>query len=167
MWIRLATLAVVLSLAGGGPAQEQKLVPPPFFKMLDSADKAKGEIAWIDEDLGARPVQKQVTEFVDGVPVQKTVTEYVWNKGTRRTVVDLTSSRVITPDGKQVALDDAWKRLNKGSVVLISYDPTTPPAQAYLDTLKEGTLIVMLPAVSKEKIGAPRKEPIAPPKKQP
>jgi hypothetical protein len=70
------------------------------------------------------------------------VTENVFVPEERTTQIDATNSRVITPDGKQLPIDEVWKRLKANTVVLVSADGNTPAA-AFLQALNAQTLIII------------------------
>lgn len=63
-------------------------------------------------------------------------------------VFDVRTSKIITPDGKQVPIDDVWKRLKAKSVVVVSSDSNTP-AQHFLRALNAETLIIIPAQVKK------------------
>jgi hypothetical protein len=145
---------------------------PPVFKTVAGADKEKGQILFTETVTRAVPVQreiaKEVIEIVNGMQVKKvvkvTVTEYVMEHVQQTVSHDAAKSRVITPDGKQLPIDEVWKRLKAKSIVLVSADGNTPSAE-YLRMLRPEALIIMLPRVTDPPIVAPKLEPIPPPKK--
>jgi hypothetical protein len=137
-----AILSVVLLSAGLAHAQaaaEPGAQPPalasspPVFKVVASADKAKGVI-WFRE---------MVYKIVNG----QTVAEE------HRMEINIAACRVITPNGKRVPNDDLWKRLKNDTVVVVSTDDQTP-AQPFLRALTATTLVI-IPAAPK--IVAPKK----------
>ena len=57
-------------------------------------------------------------------------------------VIDVSNSRVITPDEKQLTLDDVWKKMKANSVIVMSANGDTPAA-VYLRALNPETLILI------------------------
>jgi hypothetical protein len=55
---------------------------------------------------------------------------------------DAATSRVITPDGKQLPIDEVWKRLKPNTIIAISADSNTPD-NAYLRALNPETLVLI------------------------
>src|SRR6266852_1829870 len=115
-----AILSFLLLSAGLAHAQPAALPPapassPPVFKVVASADKAKGVVVFL----------KKVFKIVNG---QTVAVEY-------RTEIKIAACRVITPNGRQVPNDDLWKRLKNDTVVIVSTDGQTP-AQPFLRALK-------------------------------
>jgi hypothetical protein len=70
----------------------------------------------------------------------------------------------MTPDGKQLPIDEVWKRLKKDTVVLVSGDGNTP-AQAYLKAVNPETLVLIAPQM--DRIVAPGVTPLEPKKLEP
>jgi hypothetical protein len=144
----LAILTAFLLLASRATAQPAPSGPPPVFKVVHGADKAKGQIIFLETVTKTLPVQKQIEVIMNGVKVKQLVTELVLVQETRTTAVDAAKSRVITPDGKQLPIDEVWKRLKQNTVVVISGDGNTP-AQAYLRALNPETLVVIAPQMDR------------------
>jgi hypothetical protein len=63
-------------------------------------------------------------------------------------VYDIGASRVITTDGKQLPIDEVWKRLKANAVVMVSGDFQTPAAP-FLRALRADTLVI-IPAPPKD-----------------
>lgn len=118
-----ATLSVLLFSAGfaNGQADPPASIPP-VFKVVAEADKAKGEIVFRD----------QVLKSVAGQVVAEE----------HRMEFTLDDVRIITPNGKRVANDDVWKRLKKGTVVVVSADGRMP-AESFLKALNAETLVII------------------------
>jgi hypothetical protein len=57
---------------------------------------------------------------------------------------DLSGTRVITPDGKQLPIDEVWKRLKANVIVAVAGDSNTP-SQPYLRALNSDTLVIIPP----------------------
>jgi hypothetical protein len=121
---------------------------PPTLKIVANVDKDKGHITFVDTVIKYVPVQKEIVEIVNGQQVKKVVTEYAAVQEQRMSVTDVGNSRVITPDGKQLPIDEVWKRVAKGTVIAMSGDGNQPAA-AYLRALSAETLIV-IPAPAKK-----------------
>jgi hypothetical protein len=153
MKLILPILACSLIMASSAVAQPGPNGPPPSFKIVTSTDSAKGHIVFHEPVYRTVPVQKEIVEIVNGQQVKKTVTEYVTVAETRETKIDATNSRVITPDGKQLPIDEVWKRLKANTVVVVSANSSTPPAP-YLRALSAETLII-IPGSKLEKVAPP------------
>jgi hypothetical protein len=75
-------------------------------------------------------------------------TQYV-NRGViKYDTLDARDSCVMTPDGAQLRIDEVWKRLKPGTVLVVSGDGNRP-APAYLRALDPETL-VFIPAPTKK-----------------
>jgi hypothetical protein len=85
--------------------------------------------------------------------VTKTVTEYVQVLEQRMVAYNAANSRVITPDGKQLPIDEVWKRVKKDTVIAVSANGNTPAA-GFLAALRADTL-VMIPPMPKVPVPAP------------
>jgi hypothetical protein len=127
---------------------------PPAFKVIANVDKDKGHIIYADNIIRMVPVQKQVMKIVNGQNVVEVVTEYVSVVETRNVLIEAAKSRVITPDGKQLALDEVWKRLKANDVFALAADSNTP-AKVYLRALSPDTLVVIPPAVAMPPVPVP------------
>jgi hypothetical protein len=168
-----AIVTTILLLAGSATAQPAPAGPPPVFKVVHGSDNEKGQITLLETMTKAVPVQKVVFKTVavveNGMNVSKTfkeiVTEHVTVEEQRTVMIDATRSRVITPDGKQLPIDEVWKRLKKDTVVLVSSDGNTP-AQVYLRALNAETLIVIAPQMDRIVV-PPGVTPIEPKKLEP
>jgi hypothetical protein len=55
---------------------------------------------------------------------------------------DIGASRIITPDGKQLPIDEVWKRLHPGVIVVVSGDAKAP-TPAFLQALRPTTLVIV------------------------
>ena len=126
--MRTAFAILSVLLLAAGMAYAQPVGPPsPVFMVVASADKVKGEIVLV----------VRVSKVINGQTVAE---EY-------KTEINIADCRVITPNGKQVANDDLWKRLKNGTVVVVSADGKTP-AQPILRALNPETLVI-IPAAPK------------------
>lgn len=138
------TLAVALFLASAPLviAQPGGLGLPPSFKMVANVDQKKGQVFIQETVYKAVPVMVQRAVIVNGKQeiVTETRTEMVAEQ--RVVVIDMAISRVITPDEKQLALDDVWKKVKSNSVIVMSADGKTPGA-AYLRALNPETLVII------------------------
>lgn len=170
-----AILAGFLFSATIAAAQPASVSTPPVFKIVNGTDKEKGQITLIETVTRTVPVQKEVAKLITTVEngvnvtraVKEIVTEYVPVVEQRLTQVDAAKARVITPDGKQLPIDEVWKRLKKDTVVAVSGDGGTP-APAFLKALNAETLVIIAPSPrvmvapappKMEKIEAPKKLP--------
>src|SRR2546423_350614 len=84
---------------------------PPAFKTVTSTDPKKGVIVFRETSYKTVPVLKEIIENVNGQQVKKVVTETVLVAEERLVRVNAAKSRIITPDGKQLPIDQVWKRV--------------------------------------------------------
>jgi hypothetical protein len=151
MKIAFAIVSAFLLLAGNLSAQPAPGVPP-VFKVVSAADEKKGQIEFVETTTRVVPEQravvKEIVEIQNGMQVKRAVTEtvtvYVMVMVQEISLIDAAKTRVMTPDGKQLPIEDVWRRLKKDTVVLVSSDGKTP-AQAYLKALNAETLVVIAP----------------------
>jgi hypothetical protein len=153
MKLILPILACSLIMASVAAAQPGPNGPPPSFKIVTSTDSAKGHIVFHETVYRTVPVQKEFVEIVNGQQVKKTVTGYETVAESRETKIDATNSSIITPDGKQLPIDEVWKRLKANTVVVVSANSSTPSAP-YLRALSAETLII-IPGSKLEKVAPP------------
>ena len=135
-------LACPLLMASPAWAQSRPTGPPPSFKIVGSTDPAKGLIVFREVLYKHVPVAREVVEIVNGQQVKKTVTTYETVAEERLIEINAANSRIITPDGKQLPIDEVWKRLKANTVVVVSADSSTPAAP-YLRALSAETLIII------------------------
>ena len=138
--MKTAVLAAVLlscSVAYGQPS-----APAPIFKTVTSTNPKKGVIVFRETVYKNVPVLKEIEVNVNGQKVKKTVTETVTIAEERLVEVNATKSRVITADGKQLPIDEVWKRVKANTVVVFSGDHQTP-AQEYLRTLSAEAVVII------------------------
>ncbi len=136
------TLVLTTNLA---QAQPPAIVgAAPTLRVVTGVDDKKGVVYFTETLTRYVPVVKTIVVIENGQQVNKNVTETVAVMEQRVIVIDLTKSRVITPNGKQLPIDDVWKRLKTNTVIALSADSNTPAA-AYLNAFNEQTLIVIPP----------------------
>lgn len=142
----LAILASFLLLASVATAQPAPSGPPPTFKTLAGADKEKGTFRLTEMKPVLEEYDGKRVRVIDGVPVFEVVamTRTVYERLT--TTHDATKNRFMTPDGKQLPIDEVWKRLKDNTVVAVSSDGNTP-GEAYLRALSPETLVIIPPTV--------------------
>jgi hypothetical protein len=142
-------LALLPSVTNAQPAPPSP-APPPGLHVINDVVPEKGHA--IVNQIGTRIEERLVTEKVmlNGMVVDVTKTVRVPAQFTYQTLYDIAASRVITPDGRQLPIDEVWKHLKKDSVVAISAD-FNMPAAPFLRALNPQTLVI-IPA-------PPKKEP--------
>lgn len=134
-------IASLLLFATFASAQDK---PAPTLRVIANVDKNNGRIAYAYEVVKQVPVQQQVMKIVNGKAILEVVTTYVSVVETRNAVIDMANSRVITPDGKQLPIDEVWKRLKANDVFALAADSNTP-APAYLSALHPQALVIIPP----------------------
>ena len=135
----LTILGLVLSanLAWGQPAVPG---PAPAFKIVTGADKDKGTITYRDTVTHAVPVQKIIAVNINGQVVNKVVTEYETRTVEVTIMLPVADTRIITAGGKQIPIDELWKRVKADSVIVLSGNHDAP-SQAYLRALNPETIV--------------------------
>lgn len=143
----VATVIGVLIAASLVHAQPGGIGPAPVFKTVESVNKEKGVIQFREVVLSAVPVVKEIVVNENGVQVKKTVTVYETVAEQRMVEINAANSRFITPDGKQLPIDEVWKRIKAKSVVVFSGNSETP-SQPYLRALSSDA-VVIIPGMQK------------------
>lgn len=143
IWIAIV-VSVVFALNVQG--QNPPLSPAPVLKLVKAVEKEKGQIIFQETVTRTVPVQVQEVAIVNGQQVTRVVTKYTYVQEQRLQSINVSNSRVITPDGKQLPIDEVWRRVKANSVVAVSGDGNTPAA-AFLNALNPETLIVISPQV--------------------
>jgi hypothetical protein len=115
---------------------------PPAFKMVTNVDQKKGQVIILETVHKAVPVLVERIVVVNGKEERVTETRNEMVSEQRMIAIDMSNSRVITPDGKQLTLDDVWKKMKAKSVIVMSANGDTPAA-VYLRALNPETLIVI------------------------
>jgi hypothetical protein len=142
----LAIVLCVLSAVDASQAQAPK-GSAPSFKIVSKTESAKGLIEF--REITYTPVTVSVVRKVvkNGQEVAETVNETRTIPQEQFVNIDATTSRIVTPNGKQLPIDEVWKRVKANSVVVVSGDGNMPDA-AYLRVLSAET-IVIIPAPPK------------------
>jgi len=120
--------------------------PPPTFALVQETTPQKGEIVLSRTIAVPRfvPFAEQIEINGKVQVVTKFKTEIVYE--TRIVTINASSSRVITPDGKQLPIDEVWKRLKAGKAIL---ECSQTPDAAYLRALHVDAL-VLIPGPAKK-----------------
>src|SRR5437588_338408 len=84
---------------------------PPVFKVVVKTEPAKGQILFNELlfKTEARVEKRKVLK--DGKEVEEQVTVEVMIPYMTTAMIDATNSRIITPNGKQLPIDEVWRRL--------------------------------------------------------
>jgi hypothetical protein len=120
--------------------------PAPRFAVVRDTNPARGEIV-LDKMMAyieVVPVKQAVN--VNGQAAERTV--FVSVSRMKWATLDARASCVITPDGKQLPIDEVWKRLQPNTVFMIS-GGLERPAPQYLRALNPRTL-VFIPGPAKQ-----------------
>jgi hypothetical protein len=115
---------------------------PPVFKIVASVDQAKGHIVFHEFMYKSEPRVEKRKVVKNGQEVIEEVTVMVQVPFMMAIPLDATASRVITPDGKQLPIDEVWKRVKAKTAVVVSTDHNTPDP-AFLRALNADTLIII------------------------
>lgn len=149
--VTLIGLLLLSSVAGAQPGPSVA----PVFKVVAKTDKNKGVITFRETEMKFVPQQRAVVEIVNGLKVVKNVTDSVPVFVESYSTMNAGESRFITADGKQVPIDEVWKRATANTVVVVSNDGNTPP-QAYLRALSADTIIIIPPLARQAPVPAPK-----------
>jgi hypothetical protein len=137
----IAIGAFVLAATSTALAQAPK-GSPPIFKVVVKTEPDKGLILFkdtiytIETVFEKRSVVKDIVFVEIEVPVNRIVPVEV------TAAIDVRKSRVITSDGKQLPIDEVWKRIKANTVVVISGDNNTPDP-AFLRALSAETVVIV------------------------
>src|SRR5262249_46641963 len=135
-------IAFLLTFVFATAAHGQMPGPAPTFMHVRSTVPEKGHAIL----LNLLPVPRQVAVVekinVNGQFIERTriVTAYTFES--IQSTYELSGARVITPDGKQLPIDEVWKRLKENVVVAVAGDSNTPN-EAYLRALHNDTLVII------------------------
>jgi hypothetical protein len=156
-----AAWSLSASLAHAQPAAQ--FGPPPVFKFVSSTDKTKGVIVFRERVFKAIPVVKEIVVIENGQQVTRKITEYETLVEERLISINAADSRVITPHGKQLPIDEVWKRVKANTLVFVSTDGNAPD-QVYLRALNADTLVIIPPLL--KRAPDPQRAPDLPMKKK-
>ena len=137
----IATVSCLV-LASVALAQQPPKGMPPTLRVVLHLDKDKGQLVIGESIVRHVPVTVQRNVIKDGQNVVETVTEITTVVEERLIMIDVANSRAITPDGKQLPIDEVWTRVKKYSVIALSADGNTP-ASEYLRALNNNTLVII------------------------
>lgn len=116
----------------------------PTLRVVAGVDSKVGLITILETVTRFVPVVKTIVVIENGQQINKNVTETVAVMEQRHIAIEMTKSRVITTNGKQLPIDDVWKRVKVNTIIALSADGNTPAA-AFLQALSDQTLIVIPP----------------------
>jgi hypothetical protein len=148
---------------------------PPKFQVVRKTVPEKGEIHVGFTHIVIVPVTVQKVVIVNNVQTVVTETRYVPEQRSEEHVYHAAKSQIVNRDGKQLPIDEVWKRLQPNTVIAVSGDSATPSAP-FLKALAPETLIIVPPPgpvqpqlqpellIPPEPM-RPKGEPIPPPKK--
>ncbi len=163
-WYTLAA-AVILALSAPAfaaplpPQTKPPKGPAPQFLVVASADIASGTLTTEHTVQVAVPVQLTRVVERDGRKVQEVFAVYKPEYRTEQRTQTLAGLKAFTAAGKVVSQQDLGKRLEPGTVVLLSSSGALPE-EAYLKLVKPDTLIL----VSQPPVAVPdRGVPVLPP----
>jgi hypothetical protein len=158
------TLAVAAMILAANHVSAQA----PTLKLVNGINKDKGEIIMRESVIRTVFVEKAIVEIVNGQMVTRTVRETVPVSEERLVTMQLANARVISADGKQMPIDEVWKKLKANTVVAVAGANNTP-GQAYLRALNPETLVIIAPVVTSSPmvVVPPQKLPPPAPKKAP
>jgi hypothetical protein len=142
MTIRLTILTCLLAASVAHAQPKDELGPAPTFSVVRSLKPKEGLVVLSREILAVEkvPVVMKVNRNGNVIDVITLVDRQVMRQ------VDIyysfSDGRVITPDGKQLPIDEVWKRLKPNLVIAVSGD-FKQPAEAYLRALSAETLVLI------------------------
>ena len=145
----LAILLCTLLPPGATLAQPPAPIgPPPTLIVVSKTIPTKGLIvfAFYEKVQEQMHVKEIINVNGKAIEVLKLVTRNVYKQ--IEITMDIADGRVITPDGKQLPVDEVWKRAKAGTVIALSADGNVPH-QAYLRALNAQTLIIVQTSMKK------------------
>jgi hypothetical protein len=116
--------------------------PGPQFLIVASADIARGTITTEHTVQTLVPVQTTRVVERDGRKVQETITVYRTVYRTEHRAQSLAGLKAFTAAGKPLSGQELGKRLEAGTVVLLSSSGAMPE-EAYLKLVKPDTLVLV------------------------
>ncbi|MBI2808233.1 MAG: hypothetical protein HYX68_24875 [Planctomycetes bacterium] len=136
------TITFTVLVLTAGIAQAQFPGPAPTFSVVQSTAPNKGQVVLTrivkqQEQIAVSEKSLENGDFVERVRI---ITRVVDREVS--VVYELGNSRVITPKGKQLPIDEVWRRLKKSTVVAVSGDSNLP-APIFLRALNPQTLVII------------------------
>jgi hypothetical protein len=128
--------------------------PAPIFSVVQATTPEKGHAVLIRRTIVIEQVPVREKFKVDGRFEERVVYQSHPRSVEYSVVYDIGTSRVITPDGKQLPIEEVWKRMKPNTVVAISGDFNTP-APTYLRALHPQVLVI-IPAELKKSAPMPQ-----------
>jgi hypothetical protein len=136
----------MVSLVLAGFACGQPAGPAPTFVVVRDAVPGQGLIVLSTMKLVNELTPRQQIYVVNGRVMTRT--HYMSRWYYIQDTLDARDSCVITPDGMQLPIDEVWRRLKPGTVLVVSGD-FNRPAPEFLRALSGDTL-VFTPAAPKK-----------------
>jgi hypothetical protein len=148
----LAFLASLICVAVVGAQPAVPTGPAPSFSYVRKTTPEKGLATLVRMQTIAEMVPVNEKRLINGKLIDVTTYQTRYKQIEVDIYYDLGVSRVITADGKQLPIDEVWKRLKPNTMVAISGNSSSPH-EAYLRALNPD-LLVIIPAEPKD---APKK----------
>ena len=120
--------------------------PPPKFVIVHDTYPAQGTIVLSTAKVYTEKYQVKQNVNVNGQVMERT--QYHYRAVYQYDTLDAHDSCVMTPDGKQLPIDEVWKRLKLNTLLVVSGDGKRP-ASEFLRALSADTL-VFIPAPPKK-----------------
>lgn len=154
--ISLAALAVVLlttRVFAAGVGDKRPTGPAPRSIIVDKAEPATGQVTFVETRITMVPEQRQVVRERDGKQETVVVTVLVPVQTTVQVSISLKPGEVYSLAGEMLQEKDIWKRVMKGTTILISADgkPVDP-----VHLKKAGSDTVILVPAKPEPAARPR-----------
>jgi hypothetical protein len=118
----------------------------PTFVVVSDTNPGQGQIVLTTKKVAHELTPRQQLYNVNGRVMTRTY--YLSRMYYIHDMLDARDSCVITPDGKQLPIDEVWRRLKPGTVLVVSGD-FDRPAPEFLRALSAETL-VFIPAAAKK-----------------
>ncbi len=141
MRILIALAVFILAATSSALAQAPKGAPP-IFKVVASTDPDKGHIVFRETIYKTETRVERRKEVKNGKEIEVERTVNVTVPFESNAIIVASTSRVITPDGKQLPIDEVWKRVKTNTVVVLSGDGNMPDP-AYLRALSAETIVIV------------------------
>jgi hypothetical protein len=141
--MRMFLASLMIGLVGSiASAQQAPTGAPPTLEIVHLVMPEKGIIVCrqVSFTTELRTIEEKIVVNGQERVIARTVAVPIMRESELR--FDLAVSRVITTDGKQLPIDEVWKRLKAKSVVAVSAN-STAPAPAFLRVLHPDTLVII------------------------
>src|SRR5262245_50307254 len=116
----MKNFALIAAFLVANAASAQPPGPAPTFSLVRKTVHEKGHAILVRTQTIAEYVPFTEKMLINGKLIDVTSYKMVYKQVAVDITYDLGTARVITPDGKQLPIDEVWKRLKPDTIVAIS-----------------------------------------------